>query len=68
MVPIMEMRCMVFECHGLTDLREKFASIFQERQTMQQVMWQPTMLQVAQSLDAGVKRMRELDPDAGSNN
>ena len=58
---------LVFECHGLADLREQFASIFQERQTMQQFMWQPDMLQVAKFLDAGVKRMQEIDPDAGSN-
>ena len=55
------------ECHGLADLREQFASIFQDRQTMQQFMWQPDMLQVAKFLDAGVKRMQEIDPDAGSN-
>ena len=30
-------------------------------------MWQPDMLQVAKFLDAGVKRMQEIDPDAGSN-
>ena len=59
---------LVFECHGLADLREQFASMIQERQTMQQFMWQPAMLQVAQFLDASVKRMQELDPDAGSNN
>ena len=28
---------LVFECHGLADLREQFASVFQERQTMQHV-------------------------------
>ena len=44
----------------LADLREQFASIFQERQTMQQFMWQPDMLQVAKFLDAGVKRMQEI--------
>ena len=37
------------------------------RQTMQQFMWQPDMLQVAKFLDAGVKKMQEIDPDAGSN-
>ena len=58
---------LVFECHGLADLRKQFASIFQERQTMQQFMWQPDMLQVAKFLDAGVKRTQEIDPDAGSN-
>ena len=58
---------LVFECHGLADLREQFASIFQQRQTMQQFMWQPDMLQVAKFLDAGVKRMQEIDPDVGSN-
>ena len=45
----------------------QFASIFQERQTMRQFMWQPDMLQVAKFLHAGVKRMQEIDPDAGSN-
>ena len=34
---------------------------------MQQFMWQPDMLQVANFLDAGVKRLQEIDPDAGSN-
>ena len=34
---------------------------------MQHFMWQPDMLQVAKCLDAGVKRMQEIDPDAGSN-
>ena len=34
---------------------------------MQQFMWQPDILQVAKFLDAGVKRMQEIDPDAGSN-
>ena len=33
---------------------------------MQQFMWQPDMLQVAKFLDAGVKRMQEIDPDTGS--
>ena len=58
---------LVFECHSLTDLREQLANIFQGRQTMQQFMWQPDMLQVAKFLDAGVKRMQEIDPNAGSN-
>ena len=58
---------LVFECHGLAELRDQFASSFQERQTMQQFMWQPDMLQVSKFLDAGVKRMQEIDPDAGSN-
>ena len=57
----------VFECYGLADLRRQIASIFQERQTIQQFMWQPDMLQVARFLDAGVKKMQEIDPDAGSN-
>ena len=54
-------------CSHVADLREQFASVFQERQTMQQFMWQPDMLQVAKFLDAGMKRMQEIDPDAGSN-
>ena len=41
--------------------------IFLERQTLEEFMWQPDMLQVAKFLDAGVKRMQEIDPDAGSN-
>ena len=45
----------------------KHLVVFQERQTMQQFMWQPDMLQVAKFLDAGVKKMQEIDPDAGSN-
>ena len=59
---------LVFECHVLADLREQFASIFKERQTMQHFMWQPDTLQVANFLDAGVKRRQDIDPDAGSNN
>ena len=58
---------LVFECRSLADLREQFADIFQGRQTMQQFMWQPDMLQIAKFLNAGVKRMQEIDPDAGSN-
>ena len=38
---------LVIECHGLAHLREQLASVFQERQTLQQFMWQPDMLQVA---------------------
>ena len=56
---------LVFECHGLADLREQLAGNFQECQTMQQFMWQPNMLQVAKFLVAGVERMQEVDPDAG---
>ena len=58
---------LVFECRSLADLREQFTNIFQERQTMQQLMWQPDMLQVAKFLDASVKRIQKIDPDAGSN-
>ena len=58
---------LAFECHGFADLREQFASIFQERQTVQQFKWQPDMLQLAKFLDAGVKRMQAIDPDSGSN-
>ena len=58
---------LVFECYGWADVREKFASISQERQTMQHFMWQPYMLQVAKFLDAGMNRMQETVPDAGSN-
>ena len=58
---------LAFECHGFADLREQFASTFQERQTMQQFRWQPDMLQLAICLDAGVKRRQEIDLDAESN-
>ena len=44
-----------------------FSDIFQAHQTMQQVMWQPNMLQVAKFLDAGMKRLQAVDPDEGSN-
>ena len=54
------------QCHSLADLREQAANIIQGRQTMQQFMWQPDMLQVAKFLDAGVKRMQKINPDAGS--
>ena len=57
---------LVFECHGLADLRDQFTSIFYERQTMR-FMWQPDMLQVAKFSVAGVKGMQEVDPDAGLN-
>ena len=53
--------------HSLPDVRDQFTSIFREHQTMQQSMWQPDMLRVASSSDAGVKRMQESDPDAGLN-
>ena len=44
---------LALDCHSLADLREQFANIFQGRQTMQQFMWQPDMLQVAKFLYAG---------------
>ena len=56
---------LVFECHGLADLGEQFTSIFQERQTMQQFMWQPDMLQVAKFLDIYLHRCRR-EEDAGN--
>ena len=34
--------------------------------TMKQFMWQPDLMRVAQSIDAGVRRMREIDPSDGS--
>ena len=36
-------------------------------QTMQQFMWQPSMLQVAKFLDAGMERLQTVDPNEGSN-
>ena len=44
-----------------------FGSLFQEHQTLQQLMWQPDVLQVVKFLHAGVNRMQGIDPDAGSN-
>ena len=43
-----------------------FGSLFQEHQTLQQLMWQPDVLQVVKFLHAGVNRMQGIDPDAGS--
>ena len=57
-----------FQCHTLGDIREDFAHISQGLPIMQKFMWQPDMLQAAKLSDAGVKRMQEIDPDAGSNN
>ena len=34
---------------------------------MQQFMWQPSLLQVATFLDAGMKRLQTVGPDEGSN-
>ena len=58
---------LVFECAGMADLRGQFPDIFQPRQTMQQFMWQPNLLQIAIFLDAGMKRLQTVDPNEGSN-
>ena len=64
-VLIMEMRCIW--SLSATAWQICVSSLRTWRQTMQQFMWQPDMLQVAKFLDAGVKRMQEINPDAGSN-
>ena len=51
----------------VADLRGQFPDIFQPHQTMQQLMWQPNMLQVAKFLDAGMKKLQTVDPNEGSN-
>ena len=51
----------------MTGLRGQFPDIFQPHQTMQRIMWQPNLLQVAKFLDAGMKRLQTVDPDEGSN-
>ena len=43
-----------------------FAAIFQQATTMKQFMWQPDLMRVAQFIDAGVRRMREIHPSDGS--
>ena len=58
---------LAFGCASMTDLRSQFPDIFQPHQTMQQFMWQPSLLQVAKFLDAGMKRLQTVDPDEGSN-
>ena len=58
---------LIFGCHCLADLRDQCANIFQQHQTTQQFIWQPDMSKFTKFLDAGVKRMQEIDPDAGSN-
>ena len=45
---------LVFECAAMADLRGQFPGVFQPRQTMQQFMWQPILLQVAKFLDTGM--------------
>ena len=57
---------LVFECTALQDLRVSFAALFQRATTMKQFMWQPDLMRVAQFIDAGVRRMREIDPSDGS--
>ena len=52
---------------AMTDLRGQFPDIFQAHQTVQQIMWQPNLLQVANFLDAGMKRLHTVDPNEGSN-
>ena len=39
---------LVFECSALQDLRVSFAPLFQRAATMQQFMWQPDLMPVAQ--------------------
>ena len=51
----------------MADLRGHFPDIFEARQTMQQFMWQPNLLQVANISDAGMKRLQTVDPNEGSN-
>ena len=57
---------LVFECTALQDLRVSLAELFQRATTMKQFMWQLDVMRVAQFIDAGVKRMREIDPSDGS--
>ena len=57
---------LVFECAALQDLRVSFAALFQRATTTKQFMWQPDLMRVAQFIDAGVRRMREIDPSNGS--
>ena len=57
---------LVFECTALQDLWVSFAPLFQRATTKQQFMWQPDLMQVAQFPEAGVRRMRGIDPSDGS--
>ena len=57
---------LVFECTALQDLRVSFAALFQRATTMKQFMWQPDLMRVAQFIDAGMRRMRKIDPSNGS--
>ena len=57
---------LVFECTALQDLRVSSAALFQRATTMKQFMWQPDLMRVAQFIDAGVRRMREIDASDGS--
>ena len=57
---------LVFECTALQDLRMSFAPLFQRATTMQQFMWQPDLMRVAQFLEAGVRTMQGIDPSDGS--
>ena len=54
---------LVFECTALQDLRVSFAPLFRRATTMQQFMWQPDLMRVAQ---AGVRTMQGIDPSDGS--
>ena len=44
----------------------KFAPLFQRATTMKQFMWQLDHMRAAQILDAGVRRIQEIDPSNGS--
>ena len=51
----------------MADVCDRFSDIFKAYQTMQQFMWQPNLLQVANFSDAGMKRLQTVDPDEKSN-
>ena len=57
---------LVFEYPALQDLRVSFAPLFQRATTMQQFMWRPDIMRVAQFLEAGVRTMQGIDPSGGS--
>ena len=52
---------LVFECAVMADLHGHFPHIFEAHQTMQELMWQPNLLQVAKFLDAGMERLQTVD-------
>ena len=58
---------LVFECAAMADLCGHIPYTFQAHYTTMQLVWQPTLLQIAKVLDAGMYKLQTIAPDEGSN-